>query len=414
MAKEPIIVIGGGAAGMMAAGRAAQLGAQVLLLEKNKMLGRKLRITGKGRCNVTNTGDMEQFIKNFPGQGSFLYSAFHKFFNKDLQAFFQAMGVPLKEERGGRVFPVSDKAQDIVEALEKYLRAGNVEIKTETEVVELLRDKNKIKGVKTNFGNIYATKVIVATGGKSYPGTGSTGDGYLWAEEMGYSLIPLKPALVPLNIEEDWVKDLQGLSLKNVEASIIKGKKVIGRDFGEMVFTHFGVSGPIVLTLSRQVVKSHNANEKLVLSINLKPALDEVTLDARLQRDFQKNNKKQLKNALFDLLPKRLAPIVIMLSEIDPDKYVHQITKGERRTLLKSLQEMKMTIKGPRSLSEAIVTAGGISLKEINPKSMESKIIKGLYFVGEVMDIDGYTGGYNLQAAFSTGYVAGEQAVFED
>lgn len=413
MALESIIVIGGGPAGMIAAGRAAELGKHVILLEKNKMLGKKLLITGKGRCNVTNAGDLEQFINNFPGQGSFLYSAFSRFFNADLQTLIEEFGVPLKVERGGRVFPESDKAKDIVDAIKKYMNKGKVEIKEGVTVVDLLYEDDRIKGVKTDNGNIYSSKVILATGGKSYTKTGSTGDGYIWAKKMGHTIVPLKPALVPLNIEEDWVKELQGLSLKNVTASVMIGDKILASEFGEMLFTHFGVSGPIILTLSREVVKNHDANKKINLSINLKPALDEATLDSRIQRDFQKNMKKQLKNALYELLPKRLVPIIIKLSRVEPEKYVHQITKEERHSILKSIQEMKMVVKGPRSLNEAIVTAGGIHLKEINPKSMESKIIKGLYIVGEVLDIDGYTGGYNLQAAFSTGYVAGEQAALE-
>lgn len=409
MSSDKVIVVGGGAAGMIAAGRAGEMGAQVVLLEKNNMLGRKISISGKGRCNVTNTGDIRDFIEHYPGNGQFLYSALNRFSNKKLMEFLEKMGVPVKAERGGRVFPVSDKATDIVDALKLYMERNNVEIHLEETVLGIIAENDEVKGVITNRGSITATKVIVSTGGKSYPGTGSTGDGYKWAEETGHKIVSVKPSLVPLNIREGWVKELQGLTLKNVEATVYEGEKVLQSEFGEMLFTHFGVSGPIILTMSRVVVEK-NMPGKLKLKINLKPALDEEKLDNRLQRDFQKNQRKQLKNALDELLPKSLTAPVIGLSEISPEKFVHQITREERRKLLQTITGLEMTIEGPRSLAEAIVTAGGVSLKQINPSTMESKLIRGLYFAGEVLDIDGYTGGYNLQAAFSTGYVAGESA----
>lgn len=413
MSRNKVIVVGGGAAGMLAAGRAAEAGAQAILLEKNKALGRKINISGKGRCNVTNAGEIRDFIENYPGGGQFLYSALSKLSNTDLMKLLEQYGVELKTERGGRVFPVSDTAGDIVGALEKYMAKYGVEVRREEEVLGLIIADDAVHGVKTAKGEIQADRVIVTTGGKSYPGTGSTGDGYKWAETAGHTIVPLKPALVPLNIREEWVKELQGLTLKNVEASVLEGEKVLQSEFGEMLFAHFGVTGPIILTLSRTVVNKSKTPGSLKLRLNLKPALDEETLDKRLQRDFQKNQKKQLKNALDELLPKRLTVAVIAYSGIDPEKFVHQITKEERRELLQALAGMTMTIEGPRSLTEAIVTVGGVSLKEINPRTMESKLVRGLYFAGEVLDIDGYTGGYNLQAAFSTGFVAGESAAKE-
>lgn len=408
MADQKVLVIGGGAAGLLAAGRAAELGANVVLLEKNKMVGRKLLITGKGRCNVTNAGDINKFIENFSGNGRFLFSAFSKFFNQELEDLLKAQGVALKVERGGRIFPVSDKAADIVKALQNYAVKNGALIQLNKNITGLVVEEGQLIGVKTADDFLPAQRVIVATGGKSYPGTGSTGDGYLWAKEVGHSVVPPRPALVPLNTRESWVKDIQGLALKNVEVSLYKGEKLLGQEFGEMLFTHFGVSGPIILTLSRYVVSSTGL--ELTLYINLKPALSEEKLDLRLHRDFQKYQRKQLKNALDDLLPKNLIPIVIEQSGVSPEKFVHQITKQERMDLLKTLQALKLTVSGPRSLAEAIVTAGGVSLKEVDPRTMESKLLPGLYFAGEVLDIDGFTGGYNLQAAFSTGYVAGESA----
>jgi len=410
MTNQRVIVIGGGAAGLLAAGRAAELGAEVLLLERNKLVGRKLLITGKGRCNVTNVGDINKFIENFSGNGQFLYSAFSKFFNQELEALLEAQGIALKTERGGRVFPVSDKAADIVAGLRKYAEKNGVEIRLNVRVTGLKQENQRITGVETSAGFLPAQQVIVATGGKSYPATGSTGDGYTWAMELGHQIVPPRPALVPLNTKETWVKEVQGLALKNVEVSLSQEDKLLGKEFGEMLFTHFGVSGPVILTLSRQVVARQG--KELRLSINLKPALTDETLDNRLQRDFQKFQRKQLKNALDELLPKSLIPIIIEKSGISADKFVHQITKPERLQLLQTIRGLELTVIGPRALDEAIVTAGGVSLKEVNPKTMESKFVAGLYFAGEVLDIDGFTGGYNLQAAFSTGYAAGESAAF--
>lgn len=413
MSNPTVIVIGGGAAGMMAAGRAGELGARTVLLEKNTLLGRKLRITGKGRCNVTNTGEIRDFIENYPGNGQFLYSALNRFSNQRLMGFLEAWGVPLKVERGKRVFPLSDKAQDIVEAFSRYLDNNNVEVRLGETVTEIRLSYGLVKGVITGKGPIEAGRVIVATGGKSYPATGCTGDGYKWAEETGHTIIPATPALVPLNIREEWVKELQGLTLKNVEVSLWENEKKLGSEFGEMMFAHFGVTGPVILTLSRKVVTGQGKPGRLKLKINLKPALDEEKLDARLQRDFQKYQRKQLNNALDDILPKRLIPVIIKNCGLDGNKFVHQIKKEERHLLLAALSGLPLTVEGPRSLSEAIVTAGGVSIKEIDPRTMESKIVRGLYFAGEVLDVDGNTGGYNLQAAFSTGYVAGEHAASE-
>lgn len=408
MADQRVIVIGGGAAGLLAAGRAAELGAAVILLERNKLVGRKLLITGKGRCNVTNVGDINKFIENFSGSGQFLYSSFSKFFNQEIEELLQAQGVPLKVERGGRVFPASDKAADVVAGLQKYAKKNGVEVRLNVKVAGLKVENGQVLGVETSEGFMTAGRVIVATGGKSYPATGSTGDGYSWAKEVGHSLVDIRPALVPLNIRETWVKEVQGLALKNVEVSLFKENKLLASEFGEMLFTHFGVSGPVILTLSRQVVSRYGG--ELSLRINLKPALAEETLDQRLQRDFEKYQRKQLKNALDELLPKNLIPIIIEQSGISPDKFVHQITKQERMKLVTTLRGLELSVSGTRSLDEAIVTAGGVSLKEINPRTMESKLVQGLYFAGEVLDIDGFTGGYNLQAAFSTGYTAGESA----
>lgn len=409
MPALPVIVVGGGAAGLIAAGRAAELGAKVIILEKNKAVGRKLLISGKGRCNITNSGDINTFMEYYHGEGRFLYSAFHHFFQPELLALLKRYGVETKVERGGRIFPVSDKAADVVQALLNYARTNGAELRTETEVLEIWQEDGAVKGVKTAEQHLEGSAVILATGGKSYPATGSTGDGYKWAAALGHTIITPRPALVPLNIREDWVKQLQGLSLKNVEVSLSEEGKVLGKEFGEMLFTHFGVSGPVILTLSRLVVEK-DGRRGLRLHLNLKPALDEETLDKRLQRDMQKYQRKQLQNALDELLPQRLIPIVISQSGIPAAKFVHQITKEERQRLLQALRDLTLTVLGPRSLSEAIVTAGGVALKEVNPSTMESKLVRGLYFAGEVLDIDGLTGGYNLQAAFSTGYLAGEKA----
>jgi len=408
-----VLIIGGGAAGMMAAVSAAWLGAGVVLLEKMPALGRKVLITGKGRCNITNDCDIETIIKNMPGNGQFLYSALNAFTNRDIIDFLENHGVPTKTERGGRVFPVSDSAQDVVEAFEKAMRELGIEIHTGEPVKKLLTDNGIARGAVTTKGHTYeADAVVLCTGGASYPGTGSSGDGYRMAAEVGHRIIQLKPSLVPLEVEEEWAPELQGLALKNVTAAVLVGSKKVAEEFGELLFTHFGLSGPIILSLSNVVSQNleTKTSEEVLVEINLKPALSAETLDKRLQRDFTKFSRKQFKNSLGELLPARLIEVVIDLAHIDPDKAVHQITKEERLRLVDILQHLTLTVSGTRPLSEAIVTAGGIDTREINPSRMESKLIKNLYFAGEVIDVDGYTGGFNLQAAFSTGFVAGKRA----
>jgi len=410
---KKLIVIGAGPAGLMAAGTAAGLGAQVTLLEKKEKVGSKLRITGKGRCNITADVDQDSLIKGIPGNGRFLYSALHEFSNIDLIQFFNQRGLKTKVERGNRVFPQSDRAQDVVDLLYDYAQGNGVKIQTSVSVQGLRMAEGKIVGADSNHGFIAADAVIIATGGLSYPVTGSTGDGYGWAQSCGHSLVKPRPGLVPLVTEESWSKDLQGLSLKNVtaEAYTEAGKK-INTDFGEMLFTHFGLSGPIILSMSRDIGEYiYRHQQKVKLKIDLKPALSEEKLDERLLRDFDKYSRKLFKNSLNDLLPQKMIPVFIDLTGINPDKPCHQINRGERQKIVQLLKKFTVTVIGTRPIAEAIVTAGGINVKEINPKTMESKLVKGLFFAGEVLDVDGYTGGYNLQAAFSTGYVAGKYAV---
>ena len=399
-----MIVIGGGPAGMMAAGSAGRRGRAVTLVEKNERLGKKLLITGKGRCNVTNITDLDGLIANIPVNGKFLYSAFTQFSNQDLLALLQRLGLKTKVERGGRVFPASDRSMDVVRALEKYLNENRVRV-IQGEVTKVLVDAGAVSGVKLKNGDILpAAKVIIATGGCSYPLTGSTGDGYRLAAEHGHTITPLQPALVPLEVREDWIHELQGLTLKNVAIKLFshEGRRVYSA-FGEMLFTHFGVSGPIILSASTHLRPATPYR----LLIDLKPALTPEQLDARLQRDFQKYAKKIFANALDDLLPRKLIPIVVRLSAIPPEKQVSHITKEERGGLVTLLKGLALEITDLRPLSEAIVTAGGVSVKEIKPSTMESKLVQGLFFAGEVIDANAYTGGYNLQIAFSTGYVAG-------
>lgn len=402
-----VIVIGAGAAGLMAAGIAAERGRDVLLLEKNDRVGKKLLISGKGRCNITNNTDIEGLIRNIPGNGNFLYSSFYTFSNEDLMRLLQDEGLEIKVERGGRVFPVSDKAKDVVLILQNFAEKRHVRIQLNSPVSSIENVNGAVTGVSLKNGSfIEASNVILATGGASYPGTGSTGDGYEMAKKLGHSIRPLKPSLIPLLTAEKWVSELQGLSLKNISVSLIdsKGKKIYN-DFGEMIFTHFGVSGPVILSSSRHILQYGYKDVKLV--IDLKPALDEETLDARIQRDFEKFSRKQYKNSLDELLPQKLIPVVIQLSQIPEDKPVNQITKAERRMLTRLLKNFTLEITGSRPISEAIVTAGGICTDEIDPSTMESKLIKGLFLAGEVIDVDGYTGGFNLTIAFSTGYTAG-------
>ncbi|SMC57422.1 hypothetical protein SAMN04488500_105176 [Sporomusa malonica] len=413
---QQVLIIGGGAAGLMAAVSAAQHGARVTVLEKMKDIGRKLLITGKGRCNITNSCDLPELVKNMTGNGLFLYSAFNAFSNQDLIDFFERAGLPTKVERGGRVFPVSDQARDVIKTFVKELSKLDVDVRTGQTVKNLIIENGRVAGAVTAEAEYRADAVIIATGGASYPGTGSSGDGYRLAQAVGHTIVPIKPSLVPLEVEEEWVTELQGLSLKNVAATVFCSGKKAADEFGEMLFTHYGLSGPIILSLSKKVSELFltTPGQEVSIVINLKPALSVETLDKRLQRDFTKFARKQLKNSLNELLPTKLIPVVIDLAFIDPDKFVHQITKEERVRLLEILQHLTFTISRTRPVAEAIVTAGGVSTKEINSRSMESKIVTGLFFAGEVIDIDGYTGGFNLQAAFSSGYVAGKYAAAQD
>ena len=402
------VVIGGGAAGLMAAVIAGREEAKVTLLEKMNYVGKKMGITGKGRCNITNACDMSDFIKNTPGNGKFLYGAYERFTNEDLLQLLHDAGLETKVERGGRVFPASDSALDVRNTFMKLMKHYGVDVHLEEPVKKLLVDDGVVTGVVTDKETYHADAVVIATGGKSYPATGSTGDGYMLAAQVGHTITDIRPSLVPIVTEESWVKDLMGLSLRNVELSVVAKNKVQAKMFGEMMFTHFGITGPIVLSLSHTVGKLMRKKNigTIGLDINLKPALSPETLDKRLQKDFDLYSKKQLINGMKDLLPSRLIPLIIELAGIDPQKPINQISKEERQQIGYMLQHMPLTVKGLRPVEEAIVTAGGISLKEFNPKTMESKLVKGLYGAGEVLDIDAFTGGYNLQAAFSTGYVA--------
>ncbi len=407
MNTKDIIVVGGGPAGIMAAGIAAHRGNNVVLLEKNDRLGKKLLISGKGRCNITNSADIEGLIENTPGNGNFLYSAFYTFSNQDLISFFNELGLETKVERGGRIFPVSDSSRDVLAALMKFLDTNKVKIRTGAHVKNIIEKDGSAAGVELEDGAVLEGDcVILATGGISYPGTGSTGDGYHMAKKLGHTITPLKPSLVPLVAKEEWVRALQGLSLKNIAVNFknSKGKEVFS-DFGEMLFTHFGVSGPVILSASRHLLAYDFKDVSLFL--DLKPALSEEKLDERVQRDFDKTSRKQFKNSLDDLLPQKLIPVIIELSGIDQYKPVHQITREERKKLVRLLKQMEITIISARPIKEAIVTAGGVKINEINPSTMESKKLKGLYFAGEIIDVDAYTGGFNLTIAFSTGYLAG-------
>ena len=410
-----VVIIGGGPAGMIAGIKAAKEGNKVYIYEKNKMLGKKLLITGKGRCNITSSIDMDEFIKNVPGNGRFLYSAFQSFTNQDIINLLKENGVKVKEERGNRIFPVSDSAQDVLNALIKELKKNNVQIREDSPVEKIVVKDGIVKGiVLKNKQEIDADKIILATGGKSYPGTGSTGDGYKMVEKLGHTITKVQGSLVPLKADLDICKELQGLSLRNVGILIkdIQNNKKIYEDFGEMLFTHFGVSGPTILSGSAHILRYKNIDEllregKVKLYIDLKPALTEEVLNSRLLRDFEENKNKAFKNSLDNLLPKKMIDMVIELSNINENKKVNEITKEERLNLIRLLKNFEVTIDGFRPIEEAIVTAGGINIKEINPKTMESKLVSGLFFAGEVIDVDAYTGGFNLQIAYSTGYVAG-------
>lgn len=417
-----VVIIGGGPAGMMAAISSAKCGNDVTILEKMNMLGKKLLITGKGRCNITSSIPIDEFIKNIPGNGMFLYSAFNKFDNTDILNLLKEEGVETKVERGNRVFPVSDSSKDVQMAFIKLLKKYHVKVETNSNVREIITENGEVTKVKYEQDSvkkeINAEKIILATGGKSYPGTGSTGDGYLIAEKLGHTITKIRPSLVPLVVAPKDInicKSLQGLSLKNVQIKLkdIKNEKIIYEDFGEMLFTHFGVSGPTVLSGSAHLLRYKNIdellkNENIKLIIDLKPALSMEKLDERILRDFSSEKNKAFKNSLEKLLPKKMIDVIIDLSEINPNKKVNEITKKEREQLVFLLKNFSITIQNFSKIEEAIVTAGGINIKEINPKTMESKIVKGLYFAGELIDVDAYTGGFNLQIAYSTGFVAGQ------
>lgn len=400
-----IVVIGGGPAGMMAAIKASEQNSEVILIEKNDKLGKKLFITGKGRCNVTNSKDISEFFEYIPVNSNFLYSSLYTFTNEDTINFFEALNVPLKVERGGRVFPKSDKSSDIIKAFSKKLTYNNVKVITNTYVKSMLVENNYIKKLILNDNKeIYGDKFIFATGGASYPQTGSTGESFKYFKNVGHNIVTPKASLVPIEIKEDWIKELQGLSLKNVSLSIKNSKnKSLYTEFGEMIFTHFGISGPIVLSASCVVNKENN----LKAAIDLKPALNADELDKRIQKDFIKYSNKDFKNALNELLPRKLIDTIIQLSNIDENKKVNSITKDERKALVNVIKNLEMTITKLRPIDEAIVTSGGINVKEIDPSTMQSKIINNLYFAGEMIDVDAYTGGYNIQIAISTGYLAG-------
>ncbi len=406
--KYDVAVIGGGPAGMIAAVRAGKLGSRVVLIEKNESLGSKLLMTGKGRCNITNKrGELKEIINRFGKNGKFLFSAFSKFGADETIKFFESKGLKTKVERGGRVFPVSDKSIDVLDVFIKYLRRFHVDVKTNSQVKKIIKKRNRIeKIILANGEEIIADNFIICTGGKAHPITGSTGDGYKWAAKLGHTVIELSPSLVPIIVKERYVKDLEGLSLKNVEISIYKDNKKINSRFGEAIFTANGMSGPIILDMSKEIGEELPGN--LVMQIDFKPALDFVKLDKRIQRDFQKNSKKLFKNSLNQLLPKKLIPVIIRLSGIDPDKKANSITKEERRKLLHLLKEFNLEIKGLEGFKKAIITTGGINLNEVDHKTMKSKLIDNLYFAGEILDLDGPTGGYNLQVCWATGYIAGE------
>lgn len=401
-----VLVVGGGAAGMFAAIAAAYNGNEVHLFEKNEKLGKKLFITGKGRCNITNASDMETLFHSVVTNSKFLYSSFYGYTNQDVIDFFERIGVRTKIERGNRVFPVSDHSSDVISGLTRELHNLGVEIHLYTEVKRII-GQEKFEYIELKNGTkMTGDACIVATGGFSYQTTGSTGDGYRFAKELGHQVTEILPALVPLVIKEEWVKELQGLSLRNVQATVYDGKKKMYDDFGEMLFTHYGVSGPLMLSASSYIAKKVREKE-LKLVIDLKPALSFEQLDQRVLRDFEENINKQFKNAIQKLFPAKLIPVILAVGDIDPEKKVNLITKEERQQFVRLIKAFTMTINGLRDFNEAIITKGGIKVKEVNPSTMESKLVSGLYFVGEVLDLDALTGGFNLQIAWSTGYAAG-------
>ncbi len=434
-----VVIVGGGAAGMMAAVAAASAGNSVCLVEKNEKLGKKLFLTGKGRCNVTNAGDMETLFANVPTNPKFLYSAFYGFDNQAVMRFLEQAGCPLKTERGGRVFPVSDHSSDIIAAFERELRKLGVEILLNTEVIGLMLDDTedaeggksgaaldvqgiiaegeyRVKGVRLSGGRILSgDRCIICTGGLSYPSTGSTGDGYRFAQDTGHRLTECVPSLVPFEVAEDWCGSLMGLALKNVSVRLLCDGRELYQGFGEMLFTHFGVSGPLILSASsfygrtknKKRAKNQAPDGKNMLYIDLKPALDMEQLDRRLVRDLEENKNKQFKNALGKLFPAKLIPVMIRLSGIHPDKKVNEITREERRDFVELIKALPLTVTGLRGFQEAVITRGGIDVRDVNPSTMESRKVKGLYFAGEVLDLDALTGGFNLQIAWSTGYLAG-------
>ena len=406
-----VIITGGGPAGMMAAITAARRGFKVTLVEKNEKLGKKLFITGKGRCNITNAGDSEDLFNSIVTNRKFMFSSFNGFSNYDTLGFFDELGLHIKIERGNRVFPESDHSSDVIGALNRELKRLSVDVRLNTEVKDIIVNGGKATGVVVKCSGkestIQADNVIVATGGNSYQSTGSTGDGYSFARKLGHSVTPILPALVPFNVAEDWESDLQGLSLKNVSIVVLDGKQEIYSDFGEMLFTHFGVSGPLILSASSfaaRRIKEH----PLKLVIDLKPALSQEQLDERILRDFDEEKNKAFKNSLDKLLPKKMIPVIVRLSDIDGNKKVNEITKQERQKLVSLIKGLELTITGLRGFNEAIITQGGINVREINPTTMESKLVKNLYFAGEVLDVDALTGGFNLQIAWSTGYAAAD------
>ena len=410
-----VVVIGGGPAGMLASISSAQEGNKVILLEKNNILGKKILITGKGRCNITSSLEISDFINNVPGNGRFLYSAFENFNNTDIIELLKKEGVNVKEERGNRIFPVSDRAEDVRFALEKATRNAGVQVKLNTKVTGIEVENGSVKRVNFEGGSVCADKVILATGGKSYPLTGSTGDGYKIAEKVGHTIKNVRGSLVPLIAEKSVCSKMQGLSLRNVGIVLydIEKDKKIYSDFGEMLFTHFGVSGPTILSGSAHLLRYKEidkkiADKKIILKIDLKPALSFEQLDARVLRDFTEVKNKQFKNSLDKLLPRKMIDVIIDKSKINPEKHVNEITREERLNLVKLLKDFEVRIDGFRPVEEAIVTAGGVNVKEINPKTMESKLVSGLYFAGEIIDVDAYTGGFNLQIAYSTGFTSGK------